>query len=76
MISPYKAKLTGFVGMENMITIQRADAPDVVGQIKNVDDFGVTILQAYSDKQDDGRLKLFIAFEDIRGVGEIVSEPV
>lgn len=73
MISPYKSELTGFVNMKNMITIQRADAPDVVGQIKNVDDFGVTILRAYSEKDEDGRLELFIAFEDIRGVGQMVS---
>ena len=74
MASSYKRHFEEYVGMDNMVSIHRADAPTLVGQVKEVDDDGCTLLCAW-EKGKEAREQVFVAFEDIRGVGRRVSEP-
>ncbi len=73
MISPYKQKLKGFEGMRHVVTIHRADAPDLKGKVKKVDDYGCTIHQPTNTP--GGTLDVFVTYEDIRGVGTEGTDP-
>lgn len=69
MNSPYKYKLEKLEGTQagKQVTIHRADAPDVKGELVEVDEYGCSL------KQSDGEAATttFVAFEHIRGVASV-----
>jgi hypothetical protein len=67
MNSPYKYHLTEHKGSE--VIIHRASAPDVEGVAHEVGEAGCTIKQP-SDGEESA-LYVFIAYEDMRGVGHV-----
>lgn len=64
MNSSYKYRLEKLQGKE--VTIHRAGAPDVTGEVVKVEEAGCEIKQAGS--RADSANFVFIAYEDIRGI--------
>ena len=72
MVSPYKSILDE-IGEGGEVIIDRANAESLNGTIKDVSDFGCTVKKPVSEKIEDCEkyLLVFVAFEDMRGVGKI-----
>jgi hypothetical protein len=66
MNSPYKYRLEKFKGKRGIITIHRADAPNLEGQVAKVEEDGCEIDQEGSSP--DSVLRTFVSYEDIRGI--------
>jgi hypothetical protein len=75
MISPYKQHLKPLKGLRNRVIINRRDAEDVKGTVKELDDFGV-VISDIKHSGDDFSTDTFIAYEDIRGVAQFEAIPV
>ena len=67
MSSSYKSRLEGLKGHEAIV--HRASASDVNGKVHFVGEEGCIIKQPNDDGEN--ALYVFIAFKDIRGVGNI-----
>lgn len=71
MISPYKAVLVDEEGRN--ITIDRDGAMSVTGRLDEVTDYGCIIAAIGPDTESSNFI--FIAFENIRGVGRDDHDP-
>ena len=67
MNSPYYYRLKK-IGKDQAVVIHRADAPELTGTLINIGQGGCTVQQPGS--KDESVLKVFVAYPDIRGVGQ------
>ena len=67
MKNPYRTKLEVHVGTDQQVVVHRANAPDLNGTVAKVDDDGCTI----KHPRAVAALYVFVAYEDIRGIGQL-----
>lgn len=68
MANPYKKELRQYQGMENEVTIHRANTIDLIGKISSVEEDGFHITHLSGDpnfNQDT-----FVAYKDVRGISK------
>lgn len=67
MISPYKNVLEEHVDSGHPVTVHRNGAPDVQGEVEEVNDHVATL--SYMDPEHPGGLRrVHVAYEDMRGI--------
>jgi len=68
----YRQRLTTLINRGDVI-IQRASAPDIMGEITEVSELGCEIKQP--GPKSDAVFLTFVAFRDIRGVTSLELDP-